>query len=177
MKHDICRLVIIHPPVCLNVSMTWNTITIVFIFSHFSPLTSPLPSFLTVISLLSTTILLLLFLSPYSALFLPLYVFTASSSLYQPPRPRPSAVWSPCAATNMGRAAVPAWPASWSKWPDSARQAQTAATHPAAATGGEDEDHTNRSLWILRNPQHVMVLKIWAAVLIGLLLNVSQTLL
>uniref|UniRef100_A0A8C4NSE6 Phospholipid-transporting ATPase n=1 Tax=Dicentrarchus labrax TaxID=13489 RepID=A0A8C4NSE6_DICLA len=36
-------------------------------------------------------------------------------SLYQPPRRRPSAVWSPCAATNMGRAAVPAWPASWSK--------------------------------------------------------------
>lgn len=119
----------------------------------------------------------LLFLSPHSALFLPFYVLPASSSLYQPPRPRPSAVWSPCAATNMGRAAVPAWPASWSKWPDSARRAQTAATHPAAATGGEEEDRMNRSLWILMNPQHVTVLKIWAAVLIGLALNVAQTLL
>lgn len=60
-----------------------------------------------------------------------------SSSLFQPPRRRPSAVWSPCAATNMGRAAVPAWPASWSKWPGSARP-PTIATHPAAATGGEE---------------------------------------
>lgn len=140
----------------------WDTIMNVFIFSPFSPLTSPLRSCLTVISFLSA---ILFFLCPYSALFLPFYDFPASSSLYQPPRPRPSAVWSPCAATNMGRAAVPAWPASWSKWPDGARQAQAAATHPAAATGGEDEDRMNRSLWILMNPQHVTVLKIWAAVL------------
>uniref|UniRef100_A0A3P9ITT4 Phospholipid-transporting ATPase n=1 Tax=Oryzias latipes TaxID=8090 RepID=A0A3P9ITT4_ORYLA len=37
------------------------------------------------------------------------------SSLYQPPQRRPSAVWSPCAATNKGKVAVPAWPASWTK--------------------------------------------------------------
>lgn len=68
------------------------------------------------------------------------FLLSASCSLYQPPRRRPSAVWNPCAATNMGRAAVPAWPASWSKWPGSARPAPTVATHPTAATGGEDVD-------------------------------------
>lgn len=68
-----------------------------------------------------------------------------SFSLYQPPRRRPSAVWSPCAATNMGRAAVPAWPASWSKWPGSARP-PIIATHPAAATGGEDNSDKNQWL-------------------------------
>ncbi|KAK7939307.1 hypothetical protein WMY93_002633 [Mugilogobius chulae] len=37
-----------------------------------------------------------------------------SPSLYQPPRRRPSAVWSPCAATNMGKRLFPPGP-SWSK--------------------------------------------------------------
>lgn len=89
-----------------------------------------------------------------------------SSSLYQPPRRRPSAVWSPCAATNMGRAAVPAWPASWSKWPDSARPALTIAMqHPAAAaTGGEGSDNKKQSLWILTKPHLLLVWKILAAV-------------
>lgn len=96
----------------------------------------------------------LLHLSVLSHLPLP------SSSLYQPPRRRPSAVWSPCAATNMGRAAVPAWPTSWSKWPGSARPAPTIATRPA--TGGED-NNDNKWFWILMNPLHLLVAKIWAA--------------
>lgn len=163
---------------CLNVSVTVrHYYDSIYLFSFFSTHFSSAFMSHSFLSCPPTFYSCLLFLCPYSVLFLPFYVFPASSSLYQPPRPRPSAVWSPCAATNMGRAAVPAWPASWSKWPDSARQAQTAATHPAAATGGEDEGRVNRSLWILMNPQHVMVLKIWAVVLIGFALNVAQTLL
>lgn len=73
-------------------------------------------------------------LALFSALAQPLLC----SSLYQPPQRRPSAVWSPCAATNKGKVAVPAWPASWTKWPDIAKPAPAIATHPAAATGGQD---------------------------------------
>lgn len=105
---------------------------------------------------------------PFSYLFSPI---CPSSSLYQPPRRRPSAVWSPCAATNMGRAAVPAWPSSWSKWPGSARAA------PTAATGGDDADCRNQWLWILMSAQHLMVSKIWAAVPTAIGLNVAPTLL
>lgn len=99
-----------------------------------------------------------------------------SSSLYQPPRRRPSAVWSPCAATNMGRAAVPAWPASWSKWLDSARP-PTIATRPAAATGGEDNSDKKQWLWNLKNTSHLLILEIWAAVLTAIDHNMATTLL
>lgn len=88
-----------------------------------------------------------------------------SSSLYQPPRRRPSAVWSPCAATNMGRAAVPAWSASWNKWPGSARPAPAIATYPATATGGGGDGGVNQWSWILTKSLHLMALKSWAAVL------------
>lgn len=103
----------------------------------------------------------LLFHHPLSSYFTS---FSASSSLYQPPRCRPSAVWSPCAATNMGRAAVPAWSASWNKWPGSARPALAIATHPAATTGGGEDGDAKQWSWILTSPLHPMASKIWAAV-------------
>lgn len=118
-----------------------------------------------------------LFMSPFlsPAVSLPSHIFSPSYSLYQPPRRRPSAVWSPCAATNMGRAAVPAWPASWSKWPGSARPAPTIAKHPAAATGGEDDNVKKHWLWILMNLL-LLVSKICAAALSFLAPNVVATL-
>lgn len=77
-----------------------------------------LPSFSFFVSSPNFSVISLTLLIPLSNIsfhsFLP-FTPALPSSLYQPPRRRPSAVWSPCAATNMGRAAVPAWPASWSK--------------------------------------------------------------
>ena len=76
-----------------------------------------------------------------------------SLSLYQPSRRRASAVWSPCAATSMGRAAVPAWPGCWSKWADPARPASPTATPtPTAATTGvgrrqRDPGHGDHGQW------------------------------
>lgn len=91
--------------------------------------------------------------------------FSASSSLYRPPRRRPSAVWSPCAATNMGRAAVPAWSASWNKWAGGVGPGRAIATQPAAATGGGEDGGVKQWSWILTTPLHLMVSKIWAALL------------
>lgn len=87
----------------------------------------------------------------FSALAQPLLC----SSLYQPPQRRPSAVWSPCAATNKGKVAVPAWPASWTKWLDIAKPAPAIATHPAAATGGQGIKEP--WLWISMNLQGLLV--------------------
>lgn len=123
--------------ILLNVILQVLTFMSIFLYFH-SPFHHPLSSYFT--------------------------SFSASSSLYQPPRRRPSAVWSPCAATNMGRAAVPAWSASWNKWPGSARPALAIATHPAATTGGGEDGGAKQWSWILTSPLPLMASKIWAAV-------------